>query len=180
VLELGGAACLPSCVAAVLGAQRVVMTDFPADGVIENIDSVIRTNGLQHCAIAMPHIWGRDIGALLSPISKVDTTEGAAHGGKTKYQLVILAELLWKDTYPLHRDLLLTVSQALDPTIGVALVSFAHRPTESHPTSRDLEFFMLAERDFGLQAVHICSSQKYCDIGETDPIDVQLWALILP
>ena len=78
------------------------------NGVIENILNVISANSLTN-AVALGHTWGKGnvLPVLnLGDISATDEQEG--------YEVVFLAELLWKDTYPLHRNLLESLSACLN------------------------------------------------------------------
>ena len=122
VLELGAGCGLPSVVACKLGASLCVCTDYPADGVIENIATQLVSCGVDPAvALAVGHKWGEDCSALLA----AGGARTAAAGG---FDTLLLAELLWKDTRPLHRALLRSVVALLAPA-GVALVALVHRPT---------------------------------------------------
>jgi predicted nicotinamide N-methyase len=173
-LELGSGGALPSLVAASLGARRVVITDYPAEGVIENILNVISANALTN-AVAVGHIWGTEnVLSLLNlgDISATDEQEG--------YEVIFLAELLWKDTYPLHRNLLESLSACLNRQKGVAYITVAHRPTSTlinHSAENDMEFFSVAFSEFGLQNQLLQTSSKYHDVDETVPINVNLYSL---
>jgi len=96
------------------------------------------------------------------------------------FDVVLHAELLWKDTYPLHALLLQTTAQLLRPG-GILLASFAHRPTaappsgqsqgqgQAHTAERDLEFLALASTRFGFSApTKVLSSSKYQDCDDKD------------
>ena len=173
-LELGSGGALPSLVAASVGARRVVITDYPAEGVIENIMNVISANSITN-AIAVGHIWGiENVPPILNlgDISATDEREG--------YDVVFLAELLWKDTYPLHRKLLESLSACLNRRTGIAYMTVAHRPTSvliNHSAEHDMEFFSVAFSEFGLQHKLIQTSSKYHDVDETVPINVYLFSL---
>jgi predicted nicotinamide N-methyase len=170
VLELGAGGALPGLVVAADGARWVVITDYPAPGVIENIDGLIGANGLTGVARTVGHVWGAEnVAELLMELqtSATATVGTATTSGETtappaaatatrttaaattpaataastssetgtpppskKFDLVIMAELLWKDTYPLHRRLLESLAGSLDPITGVGYAAFAHRPTE--------------------------------------------------
>jgi hypothetical protein len=98
-----------------------------------------------------------------------------------QFDVLFHAELLWKDTYPLH-DALLTSTRILLRDGGLLLVSFAHRPSssESHMPANDLEFFAKAASVYGFSApVRLLCSSKYKD-ADTDPnssFEVCIYAL---
>lgn len=189
VLELGAGAALPGLAVAADGAAFALITDFPAPDVVENIQRLIAANALTNAA-AVGHVWGED----MAPVGDA----AAAHSGdasRRAFDVVLMAELLWKDTYPRHRALLTSVAAALAAG-GAAYASFAHRPTEpaadvadaappppprlpadmpspstlphnacAHTAANDLEFFALAEAEFGFdcRTVHTCD--RYTDVG---------------
>lgn len=172
-LELGAGGALPSLVAASLGATRTVISDFPADGVIENILDVIAANHLDG-AIAVGHIWGKENSPPLLDLGYVN-----ARGECEGYDIIFLAELLWKDTYQYHSKLLESISACLNKK-GVAYMTFAHRPTPNsldHTPDNDLEFFTLASLNFGLDSTLIQIYTEYHDVGENIPIAVYLYSL---
>lgn len=173
-LELGAGAALPSLVAASLGATRVIISDYPADGVIDNIRDVISANKLDN-AHAVGHIWGKENIEALRELGSADV-----HGEKQGYDIIFLAELLWKDTYSSHRSLLESISLCLRKDSGVAYMTLAHRPTPDaldHTQCKDLEFFTLALSDFGLISTKLQTCTKYNDVSESTPIDVHLYSL---
>ena len=80
-----------------LRAKTVVITDYPAERVLENIESLVEYNritfpvqtsdvGSFECrSFVRPHVWGEDVAPLLT-LSLAD---------RKKFDVVILAELLW-------------------------------------------------------------------------------------
>ena len=172
-LELGAGGALPSLVAASLGAERVVITDYPANGVVENIEGVIAANSINN-AVATGHIWGIDIEKVL------ELGKTSSSGETLGYDVIFLAELLWRDTYHLHRNLLQSLSACINKKTGVAYMTVAHRPTTSllgHTAENDLEFFSVAASEFGLKSSLIETCSKYFDVGELVTIDVYLYEL---
>ena len=172
-LELGAGGALPSLVAASLGAEKVVISDYPANGVIDNIQGLIAANLLTN-AIAIGHVWGIDIEKLLE-LGKTSTS-----GEKIGYDVVFLAELLWRDTYHLHKNLLQSLTVCLNKSTGVAYMTVAHRPTTNllgHTAENDLEFFSVAASEFGLKSLCLEKCSKYFDVGEMVTIDVYLYEL---
>lgn len=175
VLELGAGAGLPSLVSCKLGASRVVVTDYPAAGVVENLRELLADNGIaESLCEALPHVWGQDPGPLLSLLPP-----SAQHGGEGGFDVLLLAELLWQDTAALQPALLQSVLACLGPH-GVALVSFAHRPTAAHSPAHDLRLFDLAAAAGLSTALLETNATDYCDdsngIGE-GPVPVHLYAM---
>lgn len=176
ILELGAGAALPSLIACKLGAKRCCITDYPAVNLIENIESLITANSIPASqAKALGYIWGHDVNELSS-----QTDCG-------RFDLILLAELLWKDTKPLHRALLSSVRQLLAAT-GKALVTLAHRPTPTqescflhvvHTAEDDLEFFKLAVSDFGFVVTRLGSCADYNDAasGSGEAVEVFLFQI---
>ena len=153
VLELGAGAALPSVVAGVLGASKVVVTDYPEQSVIENIEEVMRMNSIEQ-AIVISHLWGDSVDELRKCV------EGAF------FDVLILAEVLWKDTYHLHDQLLQSISQTLNRQNGLAFMTFVHRETDTHKAENDLEFFSVATAKYGLRSKCLGQSVKYRDVFE--------------
>lgn len=124
---------------------------------IRNIKSVVNANCLSNKIIVEPHAWGEDTALLVGY-----TTENY-------FDTILLAEPLWRDTYPYHRALL----QSIDGCMGsssttaernpIALISFAHRPTAGHTPENDLEVLQLAASEFSLSYVYLGSSCRYTD-----------------
>ena len=173
-LELGAGGGLPSIVAASLGARRVIITDYPAPGVIENICNVISANKLTN-AVAIGHIWGAEGAQTILDLNETNTL-----GEKQGYEVILMAELLWKDTHSLHRKLLESLSLCLDKENGIAFMAFAHRPSSQslgHTAERDNEFFALASSEFGMECHLLETNNEYCDVGDSVYIDVHLYSL---
>lgn len=163
-LELGAAFGLPSMVACSLGSKYVVVTDYPAPYLLENIDSLFQENGLDPSKYKVKDfIWGSDVTPLLDLISNiddhVDTSDHllssdidhneVSSQATRAYDVIFLAELLWKDTYTQHQNLVDSVKALLSYPDGIALLSFAHRPSHDdvHKPHHDLEFLdRLCER----------------------------------
>lgn len=182
VIELGAGAALPSCVSYHLGAISVTITDFPANNVLENISDVIVANDMSDKSFAMGYVWGDDATDLLNL-----TCEDRG------YHLILMADLLWKDTYSQHRNILKSLKQCLlkgspdafastcDTLVSlstpIALVAFAHRTTEDHSRDMDLEFFSAA-KEFGFTVTFLEGSKSYADIYECDDdFEVFLYSL---
>ena len=169
VLELGAGAALPSLVAAALQALRVVITDYPATRVIENIRELISDNGFEDNVCAIGHIWGET--SNIKDLLHVNSNK--------KFEVLILAELLWRDTYVYHEELLQSVS-SLMAINGVAYVSFCHRPCLAHSEDNDMEFFDLALSKFDLGREKLYEFSTIDSVsGGGDAVTVQIYSLRL-
>lgn len=176
VLELGAGAGLPSIMAAVLGAQRVVMTDYPDREIVEvmqrNIDECDllpwRASGgegearQQDAVIAKGYIWGRDAAPLLA---ELPPSQGG--GG---FDVVILADLLFRHSE--HGHLLDTIRDTLRKGAeSRALVFFtSYRPWLRH---KDLGFFELA-RERGFVVEQVLERKMERPMFEEDPGDEEV------
>lgn len=182
VLELGAGAALPSCVAAKLGAECVLITDYPATDVIENITNVIAANGIAN-ASASSYIWGDDVAPLMDRMKESDNKG---------FDLILMADLFWKDTYHLHRNLLDSIKKLQAPlpitsptflsssqSTPLCLIAFAHRPTELHTPSKDLEFFKVASEEYNYrcQLIEVCDKYGDDTDNDSDSVDVFLYAI---
>lgn len=165
VLELGAGAALPSVVASKLGARFVVSTDYPAKDIIENIDRVFVHNNIRENYAAVGYIWGKDENVLQENTS-----------GKSGFDLLILADLLWKDTYDCHEELVTCIDRLLSAD-GIAVVAFVHRSSPSHNIEKDMEFFTRCEaHDLNYDLEERCN--KYEDIySEGSPVEVLIYSV---
>ena len=62
----------------------------------------------------------------------------AVNQGK-RYDVVILSEVLWRDTYPLQEFLAQSVASLVEEG-GFVVLTLVHRPCVDHSAERDLEF----------------------------------------
>ncbi len=205
IVELGAGAALPSLVACKIKncAKFICITDYPAVGVIDNINNVLENNDVsQSKAKGMGHIWGESVTELL----KANGNQDGMEVGEEKYDTAFLAECLWKDTVHLHEDLLKSTHNLLKPG-GVAFVVFAHRPTptptsvsdsysnsnnthththththnphtHTHTPENDLNFFTIAKQMFGFHVYCMPSVSKYSDVLESEPVEVNVYKLV--
>ncbi|KAJ3505001.1 hypothetical protein NMY22_g17734 [Coprinellus aureogranulatus] len=143
VLELGAGGALPSLVVAKNNAGLVVVTDYPDDSLIDNIQWNIAGNlneKERERTVAKGYIWGRSTDELLD-LAKEKT-------GRRSYDLIILSDLVFNHSQ--HDALLTTCEAALTPSSPTSsapapsvLVFYTHhRPHLAH---RDMEFFSKAE-----------------------------------
>ena len=140
--------------------------------------------------VALGHKWGDDVDMLLT--LRPSTSKG--------YDIILSAEPLWKDTYTVQDNLLLSITRCLGEK-GAAFVAFAHRPTPprcdntsgssdgvhhstgdehehaDHTADHDMEFFEKARRVHGLRVDLLEVNRSYADPGEIDKIDVYLYQL---
>ncbi|KIX04066.1 uncharacterized protein Z518_07619 [Rhinocladiella mackenziei CBS 650.93] len=136
ILELGAGAGLPGLVSAILGARKVVVTDYPDLELIVNL----RYN-IQHCdaienksaIVAEGFLWGNSADSLKAHISPA-----------AGFDLLILADILFNHSE--HAKLLCTLRDCLKKTMdAVALVFFT--PYRPWLLDKDLHFFELARAD---------------------------------
>ncbi|KAF4313247.1 nicotinamide n-methyltransferase [Botryosphaeria dothidea] len=127
VLELGAGAGLPSLVCALLGAERVVCTDYPDADLVDNL----RWNAA-NASSAIPagvvevqgYLWGADVGPLAA--------------GKEGFDVLILADLLFNHSE--HGKLVESVKRTLKRSAeAVAYVFFS--PYRPWLLEKDLAFF---------------------------------------
>ncbi|ETK73014.1 hypothetical protein, variant 1 [Phytophthora nicotianae] len=161
LVEFGAASALPSLVALHFGAKLAVMTDYPNDLLLKNIETNIKRNehllGIGRREVR-GHLWGSDTTGLLkclaSSTSDADVGEKDPESSEdlteTRFDVVVVAECLW--LHDLHEDLLKSIDACLAPG-GKVFVSFAHHVPghEEH----DLSFFIKAKKLYGFDAVHL-------------------------
>eukprot|EP00947_MAST-08B_sp_MAST-8B-sp1_P001948 g1948.t1 len=201
VVELGAASALPSLVTATLGAKAVVVTDYPEECILSNIRNLVKRNGFrpgvgfeleegeeegkgdaaaaaeqsqdQQAVHVLGHRWGDDASPLV-----------AANGGE-RFDLALLAETFWADTYEQHQNLLSSVDQLLADD-GIALVGFCHHDTPPdstvvHTMEHDLEFFARAAAPpFAFEATRLLAEETnaMCCVGlDAEKTTVYLYQL---
>lgn len=122
---------MPSIIAALTGAPRVVITDYPDAPLIDNIRYNVSENvpsDLQDRVIAQGYIWGQDT----KPLHSVLPPESAG------FDVIILSDLIFNHSQ--HDALLNTCEQAISNDRSACVLVFYshHRPHLAH---RDMEFF---------------------------------------
>ncbi|ROW03215.1 hypothetical protein VSDG_01216 [Cytospora chrysosperma] len=182
VLELGAGAGLPSIVAAVLGARRVVMTDFPDADIVANMWKNIDGCALippaaaagggegegegeggrgQDVVVAKGFVWGFD------PVPLLAELPGAP---AERFDVLVLADLLFRHAE--HGKLLDTIRdtmrRARDSKAFVFFTSY--RPWLQH---KDLAFFDLA-RERGFVVDQILERKMDRPLFEDDPGDKEI------
>lgn len=168
VLELGAAAGLPSLVAGILGAKKVVMTDFPDPDLIANMqknidecDETVEPRGHIAATIdALGFVWGADPEPLLARLP-------AAEG---RFDVLILADLLFRHAE--HGALVKTIKETLKRSrSAVACVFFtSYRPWKQ---DLDMKFFDVA-RDAGLEVEQVDERRLEKPLFENDPGDLDV------
>ncbi|KAG7378438.1 hypothetical protein PHYPSEUDO_010098 [Phytophthora pseudosyringae] len=167
VVEFGAASALPSLVALHFGANVAVMTDYPNDLLLRNMETNIKRN--EHLLGSgrrevRGHLWGSDTAGLLrcldesTPASTAEADDAvkereraaAGDGVKARFDVAVVAECLW--LHDLHEDLLKSIDACLTPG-GKVFVSFAHH-VPGHEEN-DLSFFTKAKKICGFDAVHL-------------------------
>jgi len=129
VLELGAGGALPSIIAVLSGATKVVITDYPDPPLIENIRYNVAENVSSQDRISVEgYIWGQDTKPLqdLLPL------------GQIGFDIIILSDLIFNHSQ--HDALLNTCKQSLSNDSSACVLVFYthHRPHLAH---RDMEFF---------------------------------------
>ncbi|KAK4462705.1 hypothetical protein QBC42DRAFT_175325 [Cladorrhinum samala] len=188
VLELGAGAGLPSIMAAVLGARKVVVTDFPDPDLVENMWKNIRgchllfpslivdnnndNNNLdeklkggekgESSIVADGFVWGANPAHLLAHLPREERSRG--------FDVLILADLLFRHSE--HGNMLKTVRETLkkNKDAKAYVVFCSYRPWLRH---KDLNFFELA-REQGFVVEQILERKMERPLFENDPGDEEV------
>lgn len=173
VLELGSGSALPSLLSALLGASRVVLTDYPAPAVISNLAANAARNAkpeLSPSGAAAPvevegHAWGE----LSTPL---------AERGRRAFDRVFMCDCLWMPWQ--HENLLKSVGWFLADGPGARCWVVAG----FHTGREKLRGFFEGERmaGLGLEVESIwerdCDGQErewVLDRGIEDPVGRKRW-----
>ena len=135
VIELGAGAGLPSVLAAQAGAKRIIITDYPDQELIDNIDiniaNLTNGEGAREKATAVGYLWGSDAQPLL------------VLNGNRPFDMVIMCDVIFNHSE--HHALLRSLNNLLSPT-GIVWCVFSHyRPWVK---DRDLELLRLAREQY--------------------------------
>ena len=172
VIEVGAAGALPSMVALALGAKQVVVTDYPDDKLLESIQNQFVSNKNfygQSDYLVYGHKWG-DIESChhILKLSNLDVQ---------KFDVVIVAECLWRDTYCQHENLLKSCCEFLADHGTILVAHTFHNPGYEE---KDLEFFSRASNEFQLvvKLIETRKNMPYIDGSEGDESDVYLKQMV--
>jgi EEF1A N-terminal glycine/lysine methyltransferase len=170
MLELGAASGLPSLVAAILGASRVVMTDFPDVDIvstmqknIDECDATVEPAGELASRIdALGFVWGGDPEPLLARLEQ--------HKLGPRFDVLVLADLLFRHSE--HGALVKTIGETLAVAPGsVAYVFFtSYRPWKRE---KDMAFFAVA-REAGFEVEKVLEKKLDKPLFENDPGDLEV------
>ncbi|KAG0002746.1 nicotinamide n-methyltransferase [Entomortierella chlamydospora] len=141
VLELGAGAALPSFVAAINGASKVVITDYPDNDLISNIqfnaEQVVPQLTQDGVVIVQGYLWGSNTRPLLA---RLNPSTSETPEPRELYDTIILSDLLFNHSQ--HRSMLKTCKETLKPRTGRVFVFFTHhRPWLA---DADNKFFEIA------------------------------------
>ncbi|KFH46333.1 putative nicotinamide N-methyltransferase-like protein [Hapsidospora chrysogenum ATCC 11550] len=188
VLELGAASGLPSLVAAILGAAKVVVTDYPDPELVSNMqknidecDETVEPRGrIAGVVDAMGFVWGRDAEPLLARLhpNEANNNNGGSSSSSSssngscpaRFDVLILADLLFR--HKEHPDLIKTIRETLAVSrTSVAYVFF----TSYRPWKRDLDmgFFDVA-REAGFEVEQVEERRLDKPLFENDPGDLDV------
>ncbi|KAL8942914.1 MAG: hypothetical protein Q9216_001389 [Gyalolechia sp. 2 TL-2023] len=145
VLELGAGAGLPSIAAAIWGAKNVVVTDYPDEDLVENmqinVDAAKDVLPRSVNVTVEGHVWGADAERMLAKLPLC--TPG--------FDTLVLADLLFNHSQ--HRALVSTIQKTLARVPeSKALVFFT--PYTPWKFDKDMAFFDIA-RESGLQVTQV-------------------------
>lgn len=166
VLELGAAAGLPSLVCGMLGAKKVVVTDFPDPDIltvmqknVDECDATFEPRGtIKQTIDVLGFVWGADSTPLLARLPS------------SKFDVLILADLLFRHSE--HGALVKTIKETLARRReSVAYVFFtSYRPWKQ---ALDMKFFDVA-REAGLDVEQVAERRLEKPLFENDPGDLEV------
>ena len=168
LLELGAASGLPSLVAGILGAKKVVMTDFPDPDIVQTMqknvdecDETVEPRGHMVATVSTTgFIWGADPAPLLAHLPP---QEGA-------FDVLVLADLLFRHNE--HGALVKTIRECLRREPGATAYVFftSYRPWKQ---DLDMKFFDIA-REAGFVVEQVEERRLEKPLFENDPGDLDV------
>ncbi|CAM1501989.1 Fc.00g039730.m01.CDS01 [Cosmosporella sp. VM-42] len=178
VLELGAAAGLPSLVCGILGAKKVVVTDFTDPDIlsvmqknVDECDGTVQPEGkIKGIVDVVGFVWGADSVPLLERLSPFQSPQDPA----PKFDVLILADLLFRHSE--HGSLVKTIKETLRPAPeSVAYVFF----TSYRPWKRELDekFFDVA-RQAGFEVEQVAERRLEKPMFEDDPGDLDVQKMV--
>lgn len=173
VLELGAGTALPSLLSALLGASRVVLTDYPAPAVISNLTANAARNARAELspsgAVAPVEVEGHAWGELATPL---------AEKGRRAFDRVFVCDCLWMPWQ--HENLLRSVEWFLGEGPGARCWVVAGFHTGREKMRGFFEAGLLAK--LGLEVERIwerdCDGKErewVLDRGIEDPVGRKRW-----
>ncbi|KAH7886748.1 putative methyltransferase-domain-containing protein [Phlebopus sp. FC_14] len=181
VLELGAGGALPGIIAAKNGARKVVLTDYPDNALIENMNYNVERNVKseeKHNIVTQGYKWGQPVDAILGILPQ---NREPWRG----FDLIILSDLIFNHS---QHDALLQAcglcltalhcddskELSMDELLPSVLVFYTHhRPHLAH---RDLEFFSKA-RGLGWVCEEILT-RKFPPMFPDDPGDERVRSIV--
>jgi len=172
VFELGAAAGLPSMVAAILGAKKAVVTDYPDPDLVATMWKNIRgceilvpDDGEEMNIVADGYIWGYNPEPMFAHLP-----EGPDGKKPTGFDVLILADLLFR--HGEHKNMVKSIQSALrrHPDSKAFVVFCSYRPWLQH---KDLAFFDVA-RESGLLVEKFLEVKTERPLFENDPGDEEI------
>ena len=178
VLELGAASGLPSLVAGILGARKVVMTDFPDPDLIANMqknidecDAVGTPQGhIANTIDSMGFVWGADPDPLLERLPPDDDIQDSTAAPSKGFDVLILADLLFRHSE--HGALVKTINETMRraPESRAYVFFTSYRPWKK---DLDMAFFDVA-RSGGLDIEQVEERKLEKPLFEGDPGDLDV------
>lgn len=182
VLELGAASGLPSLVAGLFGAKKVVMTDFPDPDIVMNMqknidacDETVEPKGhIAKTIDAVGFVWGADPVPLIARLSSSSSSspDGSASPATTeeRFDVLILADLLFRHSE--HGALVKTIRETMKASRDSAAYVFF---TSYRPWKKDLDmgFFDVA-RDAGFEVEQVLEKKLAKPLFDNDPGDLDV------
>ncbi|KAK7203692.1 putative nicotinamide N-methyltransferase [Myxozyma melibiosi] len=137
VLELGAGAALPSFIAGIHNASRVVITDYPEVELIQNIEyNVAHVDGIDKDTFTVAgYVWGNDETPLKEYLGQDKASDG--------FDLVILSDVVFNHSE--HAKLLKTCWNTLSRSNKDAKIFVVFTPHRARLVHRDFQFFTDAE-----------------------------------
>ncbi|EPE36163.1 hypothetical protein GLAREA_05501 [Glarea lozoyensis ATCC 20868] len=109
VLELGAGTGLSGMIAALRGARRTVITDYPAEEVVANVEVNVKTNLRERGRGGDVEVWGHEWGVL----GEVEDN-GVSKRYKGGFERVLVADCLWMPWQ--HSNLRKSIAWFLTPS----------------------------------------------------------------
>ncbi|KAF9651011.1 hypothetical protein BDM02DRAFT_3154581 [Thelephora ganbajun] len=168
VIELGAGGGLPGIVAALNGADTVVLTDYPDDALIENLQYNVNRNlsrSPKSRVFVKGYVWGRPVTHLLELLP--DEIVG--------FDVILMSDLIFNHSQhdALLRSCLLLYTTATHCSPPTLLVFFTHhRP---HLATRDMDFFEKAKASWIAEEV---VRKAYQPMFENDPGDMGIRSMV--